>query len=80
VDLTRLRHREFRLLAGIEMVSWSSGPALGNVRAGAVASAAGLRASVVSGGILCVVGTLALVLALPRFWSYERSEAEAQVS
>jgi MFS family permease len=62
-------------LAGIEMISWSSGPLLGNTRAGAVASVAGLRASVVSGGVLCVAGTIALALALPRFWRYDARSA-----
>jgi MFS family permease len=58
-------------LAGIEMLSYSSGPALGNVEAGLVEVLAGLRASIVSGGVLCVVGTAALVAALPRFWNYD---------
>ena len=58
-------------LAGIEMVSWSSGPLLGNARAGAMASALGLRGSIVSGGLLCVAGCAALALLLPRFWRYE---------
>ena len=72
----RLRGR----LAGIEMISWSSGPTLGNVESGAVASLAGVRASVVSGGALCVAGTLALALALPRFWRYDRSDHDREVS
>jgi MFS family permease len=58
-------------LAGIEMLSYSSGPTLGNVEAGLVESLAGLRASIVSGGVLCVVGTIALAAALPRFWKYD---------
>jgi MFS family permease len=58
-------------LAGIEMVSWSSGPLLGNTRAGAVASFAGLRGSIVSGGLLCVAGCAVLAMLLPRFWSYD---------
>jgi MFS family permease len=63
-------------LAGIEMVSYSSGPAMGNLEAGVVGSLAGVRASVVSGGILCVVGTLVLSALLPKFWSY-RSQVPA---
>jgi MFS family permease len=63
----RLRGR----LAGIEQVSFSTGPLLGNVEAGAVASAFGLRASVVSGGVLCVVGVVAAVALLPAFWRYD---------
>lgn len=58
-------------LAGIEMVSWSSGPLLGNTRAGAVASAIGLRGSIVSGGLASVAGCAVLAFLLPRFWRYE---------
>jgi hypothetical protein len=61
-------------LAGIEMLSYSSGPTLGNVEAGLVESFAGLRASIVSGGVLCVVGTVALAAVLPRFWNYDAAE------
>jgi MFS family permease len=58
-------------LAGMEMISWSSGPMLGNAEAGAVAALAGVRASVVAGGIACVAGSVALALTLPRFWRYD---------
>jgi hypothetical protein len=30
-----------------------------------------VRTSVVSGGIACVAGTVALAVALPRFWGYD---------
>jgi MFS family permease len=58
-------------LAGIEMVSYMSGPMLGNAEAGIVASIFSLRTSVVSGGVLCVLGTAALALAYPAFWFYD---------
>ena len=58
-------------LAGVEMISWSSGPTLGNAEAGAVAALAGVRASIVAGGVACLAGTVALALALPRFWHYD---------
>jgi MFS family permease len=58
-------------LAGIEMVSYLSGPLLGHVEAGAVAAAWGVRASVVSGGALCVVGVLLCGALLPRFIAYD---------
>jgi hypothetical protein len=58
-------------LAGIEMVSYMSGPLLGHVEAGAVAAAFGVRASVVSGGVLCVVGVLVCGALLPRFVRYD---------
>ena len=35
---------------------------------------AGLRASIVSGGVLCVLGTVALAAMLPRFWNYDARE------
>jgi MFS family permease len=62
-------------LAGVEMISWSSGPTLGNAEAGAVAALAGVRASVIAGGLACVAGTVALALALPRFWRYDSRDA-----
>jgi MFS family permease len=58
-------------LAGIEMISYTSGPLLGQVESGAVASLAGVRASFVSGGILCVAGCTAAAVALPALWAYE---------
>jgi MFS family permease len=61
-------------LAGIEMLSYSSGPTLGNVEAGIVESLAGLRVSIVSGGVLCVLGTVVLSAAMPRFWNYDSVE------
>jgi MFS family permease len=58
-------------LAGIEMVSYMSGPLLGHAEAGAMAALFGVRASVVSGGALCVVGVLVCGALLPRFLSYD---------
>lgn len=58
-------------LAGIELVSYTTGPMLGNAESGLVASLFSIRASVVSGGILCVVGSGLLALALPEFLRYD---------
>ena len=63
----RLRGR----LAGIEQVSYSTGPLLGNVEAGVVASFAGVRASIVSGGVLCIAGVAVAAALLPAFRRYE---------
>jgi len=65
-------------LAGIEMISYLTGPYLGNAEAGIVASAFGLRASVVSGGVLCVVGSAVLGLLLPKFIRYDGREGLAR--
>jgi hypothetical protein len=62
-------------LAGIEMVSYMSGPLLGHAEAGAVAAIAGVQASVVSGGVLCVIGVLACGALLPRFRRYDARAA-----
>jgi MFS family permease len=58
-------------LAGIELISYASGPALGNLEAGAVATTFNVEASVVSGGILCVIGVAALALVLPGLRRYD---------
>jgi MFS family permease len=66
-------------LAGIEMVSYMSGPLLGHAEAGAVAALFGVRASVVSGGALCVVGVLVCGIALPRFLRYDARNVQQPV-
>jgi MFS family permease len=58
-------------LAGIEMISYTTGPLLGNAESGAVARLFGLRASIVSGGVLCVAGTALLSLLLPQLIRYD---------
>jgi hypothetical protein len=44
---------------------------LGNAEAGIVASLFSIRASVISGGILCVLGTGLLALVYHAFWHYD---------
>ncbi|MER5350667.1 MFS transporter [Kitasatospora sp. NPDC002551] len=58
-------------MAGVELLSYSVGPQLGQVRAGGMAGMVGVRASVWVGGAACVVGVLALATALPRLLSYD---------
>jgi MFS family permease len=67
-------------LAGIEMLSYSVGPLAGGVRSGGMAriGAIGVGGSVVWGGVLCVAGTVALALALPRFRRYDGREGLAR--
>jgi MFS family permease len=55
-------------LAGIELLSYTSGPALGNFEGGVVEALAGLRFAIVSGGIACVAATAVLAVALPGLW------------
>lgn len=64
--------QEFRgRLAGIEMISYISGPKLGDTRAGLIASGFGLTTAFISGGILCFVGVGICCLFLPKFWNYK---------
>ena len=58
-------------LAGIEMLSYSLGPMGGSARAGLVADLTTVRASIVSGGVLCVAGVAATGAALRDFWRYD---------
>ena len=64
-------------LAGIEMLSYMSGPLLGHAEAGMVAAAFGVQASVVSGGALCVLGVLVCGALLPRFVAYDARKWKA---
>ncbi len=66
-------------LAGIEMVSYMSGPLLGHVEAGLVAAAFSVQVSVVSGGVLCVLGVLLCGMLLPRFVAYDARSYDATV-
>jgi MFS family permease len=59
-------------MAGIEQLSYMTGPLLGNARAGIAAERFGLARAITSGGIACVVGVTACATALPRFWRYRR--------
>jgi len=65
-------------LAGLEMISYTSGPKLGDAEAGIVATLFSVRTSVVSGGILCVVGTAIISALLPQFITYRGSEGIRQ--
>ncbi|MFC4492997.1 MFS transporter [Streptomyces ovatisporus] len=58
-------------LAGIELLSYSAGPQLGQVRSGGVAAFTSVRASVWSGGLICVAAVGLLALALPKLMSYD---------
>jgi hypothetical protein len=60
-------------VSGIELAQVASAPTLGNVEAGVVASFTSMRFSVVTGGIACVPGTLALVAGIPEIARYRRA-------
>ena len=58
-------------LTGIEFMQVASAPTLGNVEAGVVASLTSLRFSIVSGGLACVAGTLAVAALFPALMRYD---------
>lgn len=66
-------------MAGLELLSYSTGPELGQMRSALVASATSIRTSVVSGGIACAVSCAALVAMLPTLWRYDaRTDANVR--
>jgi MFS family permease len=65
-------------LAGLEMISYTSGPKLGDAEAGLVAALFSVRTSVVSGGILCVLGTIIISALIPQFLRYDGREGVKQ--
>ncbi|MEU1278914.1 MFS transporter [Streptomyces sp. NPDC005805] len=65
-------------LAGIEVLSYSVGPQLGQVRAGAMAGWTGTRTAIWSGGLACVAAVALLTAALPRLVTYDaRTDEDA---
>jgi MFS family permease len=58
-------------LAGIELLSYSVGPQLGQVRVAGMATWTGVRTSIWAGGTLCVAAVGALCVLLPSFVRYD---------
>ena len=58
-------------MSSVVMIFFMGGPQLGEVEAGTVASLFGARASVASGGLLCVAATAAAALLVPALRRYE---------
>jgi MFS family permease len=68
-------------LMGVQVAVVAGGPRLGDLEAGAVATAFGDTVSVVSGGLACVAGALLVAWAMPGFTRlraapHERTEAD----
>ncbi len=58
-------------LAGIELLSYSTGPQLGQVRSTLMAQLTTLRISLWGGGLLAVVGVLLAPVVLPAVWRFD---------
>ncbi|MFF4584323.1 MFS transporter [Streptomyces sp. NPDC001388] len=66
-------------LAGIELLSYSVGPTVGQVRSGGFAAWLGVRTSVWSGGVLCAGAVGLLALCLPALMRYDvRTDEHAE--
>lgn len=57
-------------MAGIEMLSYISGPRLGDTRAGLMAGAFGISTAIISGGLLCVLSITFCCYRMRTFWDY----------
>jgi MFS family permease len=64
-------------MIGIEFAQVTSAPSLGNLEAGALASATSIRTSVVSGGLASVAGCVLLAAAFPALIRYRREPTPA---
>jgi MFS family permease len=58
-------------LDGIGMAVWATGPSVGNVESGVVASLTSVPISIVSGGLLTIAGVGVLRWFAPSFWGYD---------
>lgn len=57
-------------MASLELVSYMSGPLLGNAQIGFLASMTSMQVAILTGGTLCVTAVIICILLLPAFWKY----------
>jgi MFS family permease len=62
-------------MQGVFIVVVAGGPRLGDLRAGALASTAGVTVAMVSGGVLVVVAMVVVALVVPSFWLFRASRS-----
>jgi MFS family permease len=62
-------------MQGVFIVVVAGGPRLGDLRAGALASAAGVTVAMVSGGVFVVVSMVVVALVVPSFWLFRASRS-----
>jgi MFS family permease len=63
-------------MQGVFIVVVAGGPRLGDLRAGALASAASVTVAMVSGGVVVVVAMIVVALVVPSFWLFRASKSE----
>ena len=66
-------------MEGVGMAVWTTGPALGDLEAGAVAAFTSVNTSIVSGGLLCAVLAVVLSAVLPGVRNYDDRQHLAPV-
>ena len=66
-------------MSSVFMLVVASGPRLGDVESGTVASLTSTRFSVTSGGLACLVGVAAIILAFPELAEYDGERVAAPV-
>jgi MFS family permease len=64
-------------LSSVQIAVVTGGPRLGDAEAGAVAALTSARVSVVSGGVACMLGVLAVARLLPEFSRYRTTHDDA---
>jgi MFS family permease len=62
-------------MQGVFIVVVTGGPRLGDLRAGAMASAAGVTVAMVSGGVIVVVAMALVAVLVPSFWLFRASRS-----
>ncbi len=66
-------HMRGRMSAVFTLVV-TGGPRLGDIESGTVAGAAGVRFSVASGGLLCMLGVIGIVIGFPQLARYDAAD------
>ena len=67
-------------IASIHILVVTSGPRIGDIEAAAVASAIGAQASVISGGLLCLLGLVGVWRLFPELRSHVHEVAGGRAS
>jgi MFS family permease len=65
-------------MQGVFIVVVAGGPRLGDLRAGALASAASVSVAMVSGGVIVVLAMLVVAVVVPSFWFFRASRSAAE--
>jgi len=65
-------------LAGIEMISYLTGPMLGSAKMGIVAEYTSVKFALVSGGATCIAAVILMALFMPKFATYDGREGVKQ--